>query len=420
MSDPLTHATQFAYNPAGDLTSITDALGNITRFSTDGAGRRTRTTDPLGFITGTQYNGIDRVTQVTDARDKSTQLAYDPAGRLAAVTNARGFAIESYGYDSGDRLTSRTDAKLKSTGYVYDSAGRLSTMTDRRGQVMSYAYDGEDRVITITRPEGVTRFTYDAAGRLTEITDPAGTITYSYDAVDRLIREVQLAGGVRSEITYAYDALDRRISRSVDGVANETTTYGYDRANRLTSITYRGQTTTFEYDAAGRLTRKVLPNGLVQALAYDDADRLLAIAYGRPDNTLIESISYGYDPNGRRVTEMKSTNPLSDTAFTASYDEADRMSQIMLTATGGVFLLAYDDNGNLAAKVEQANPSNQTFYTWDSRNRLASITAPGVAATFEYDALNRRTARTVNGVLSACPPSEFESRSPRFSPVCWL
>ena len=97
---------------------------------------------------------------------------------------------------------------------------------------------------------------------------------------------------------------------------------------------------------------------------------------------------------------MKSTNPLSDTAFTASYDEADRMSQITLTATGEVFLLAYDDNGNLSAKVEQANPSNQTFYAWDSRNRLASITAPGVAATFEYDALNRRTARTVNGLTT--------------------
>ena len=129
------------------------------------------------------------------------------------------------------------------------------------------------------------------------------------------------------------------------------------------------------------------------------------------------------------MTETKGVNPVLDTAFTATYDEADRMSQITLTATGQTFLLAYDDNGNLASKVESANPSNQTFYTWDSRNRLASITAPGSAATFDYDALNRRTARTVNGlttryvydgVLSACPPSAIESRSSRFSPICRL
>ena len=319
VTDALTHATQLAYNAAGDLTQLTDALGNVTRFGTDGAGRRTSTTEPLGFVTGTQYNGTDQVTLATDARNRSTQLGYDAAGRLQSVTNARNFAIESYGYDAGDRVTSRTDAKAKSTGYTYDSAGRLATMTDRRGQVSTYAYDEQDRVLSITRPEGATRLSYDAVGRLVEISDAASTLSYGYDAVDRLIREVQFAAGMRTEIAYAYDALDRRVSRTVNGVANETTGYGYDRANRLTSITYRGQTTTLEYDAVGRLTRKVLPNGIVQVLTYDDADRLLAIAYGKPDNTLIDSVSYGYDANGRRVSETKSANLVPDTAFTAQY-----------------------------------------------------------------------------------------------------
>ncbi|MEX0744027.1 MAG: RHS repeat-associated core domain-containing protein [Phycisphaeraceae bacterium] len=397
VSDALAHATQFAYNAAGDLTQITDALGNVTGFGSDGAGRRISSTDPLGFITGTRYNGIDRVTQVTDARGKSTLLDYDAAGRLASVTNARGFAIESYGYDAGDRLLSRTDAKLRASAYTYDAAGRLATLTDRRGQVSAFAYDAQDRVTTITRPEGVTRFTYDALGRLSEVADPAGSVSYGYDLVDRLVSEVQLAGGLRTEVTYAYDALDRRIRRTVNGVADESTTYGYDRANRLTSIGYRGQTTSFEYDAAGRLVRKVLPNGLIQALGYDAADRLLSIVYGKPDNTLIESIAYDYDANGRRVSETKSVNPALETAFSALYDEADRMTSITLSATGQTFLLAYDDDGNLAAKTEQGGAGALTTYTWDSRNRLTAIGAPGLEASFEYDALGRRTARTVNG-----------------------
>jgi YD repeat-containing protein len=57
----------------------------------------------------------------------------------------------------------------------------------------------------------------------------------------------------------------------------------------------------------------------------------------------------------------------------------------------------YDDNGNLAQKSESTNPSNVTSYTWDSRNRLTSITQPGLVATFDYDARHRRIARAVNG-----------------------
>ncbi|MFN0315767.1 MAG: hypothetical protein ACKVQA_12105, partial [Burkholderiales bacterium] len=196
VTNALSHTTQYGYNAAGDLTRITDALGNITRLGYDGAGRNTATTDPLGLVTGTQYNGADQVTTVTDARNKSTQMAFDAAARLSSVTNALGNVIESYGYDAGDRLTARTDAKLKATAYVYDTAGRLTSMTDRKGIITTYTYDELDRVLTMTRPEGLTRFTYDAVGRLSEITDPAGSISYRYDLVDRLVKEIQVAGGV--------------------------------------------------------------------------------------------------------------------------------------------------------------------------------------------------------------------------------
>ncbi len=112
---------------------------------------------------------------------------------------------------------------------------------------------------------------------------------------------------------------------------------------------------------------------------------------------MVEAIGYGYDANGRRVTETKSAASLADTAFTAQYDAADRMTGITLTASGQTFTLAYDDNGNLVSKTETTNPSNQTLYSWDRRNRLTGIQGPGVNAAFSYDALGRRVAKTVNG-----------------------
>jgi RHS repeat-associated protein len=324
-------------------------------------------------------------------------MGYDDAARLSGVTNARGYEIEAYGYDDGDRIVERTDAKSKSTTYSYDSAGRLLSMSDRRGATTTYTYDALDRVVTVTRPEGVTRFTYDAVGRLSEIADSVGSISYRYDAVDRLVKEIQVAGGLTTEVAYAYDALDRRISRVVNGSSTETTTYAYDLTNRLKSISYRGQVTSYEYDTAGRLAVKVLPNGIRQAWTLDEASRVTEIRYTHPDGSLIEAIGYGYDAAGRRVSQSRAVGPLPETPFTATYDEADRMTSITLTDTGKTYALTYGDNGNLVEKRNVADAGDLTLYSWDSRNRLTGITAPGVVATFEYDVLNRRVARTVNG-----------------------
>ena len=73
------------------------------------------------------------------------------------------------------------------------------------------------------------------------------------------------------------------------------------------------------------------------------------------------------------------------------------MTTLTLTGTGQIFDLTYDENGNLASKVDRNDPSNVTTYSWDSRNRLTNISAPGVQATFAYDALGRRVSKTVNG-----------------------
>jgi RHS repeat-associated protein len=270
-------------------------------------------------------------------------------------------------------------------------------VTDRRGIEMEYVYDAQDRVTSIVRPEGVTRFRYDTVGRLTEMSEPEGAMTYTYDAVDRLIREVQTTGGMQAEITYQYDALDRRISRTMTGVAGETTLYGYDPANRLRSIVYRGETTTFDYDPAGRLRRKTLPNGIRQELMYDDSDRLLAVVHKNPDESVMDSIVYRYDANGRRIARTSDRSQSPDTVFTAVYDDADRMTSITFTESGETFDLSYDENGNLTSKAERGVPGNATLYTWDSRNRLTGLMGPGVEATFDYDALDRRISRTVNG-----------------------
>ena len=184
----------------------------------------------------------------------------------------------------------------------------------------------------------------------------------------------------------------------------DLTTYAYDRANRLTAISFRGQVTGYAYDAAGRLTLKTLPNGISQTLTWDGANRLTALTYRKADGTLIESLSYGYDQNGNRIEKTTGIGSVPETAFSAPYDPANRMSEITLnpgTANAKTYALSYDLNGNLTGKAQVADPTDVTTYIWDSQNRLTGISAPGVNAAFEYDALGRRVARTVNGVSTA-------------------
>ena len=40
-------------------------------------------------------------------------------------------------------------------------------------------------------------------------------------------------------------------------------------------------------------------------------------------------------------------------------------------------------------------------YSWDARNRLTGISAPGLTASFSYDPLGRRSTKTLNGTATS-------------------
>jgi RHS repeat-associated protein len=270
----------------------------------------------------------------------------------------------------------------------------LIQSTDRKGQVTRYAYDPQSRLTRIDYPDTTQTRSYDVVGRLTEVRESGSIISYVYDNVDRLVSAITDTAGGRHVVGYEYDTLDRVTKRTLDGT--DPTLYTYDNAGRLTIISYRNQVTSYTWDAASRLTAKVLPNAMRQELVYDNADRLLGITYKAANATPIETVSYAYDAKGQRITKTSGTASLRETPFDATYDAANRLTQI--TVNGEAFVMTYDDNGNLAQK--QGAASGITTYTWDSRNRLAQISSPTTMATFEYDGLDRRVGKTVNGSTS--------------------
>jgi RHS repeat-associated protein len=410
IKDPLQHETTIEYDLHGNPSVITDPLGNSISLVTDAGGRVTQATDARGYSTQAAYNNLNRLTAITDANGGQTQFNFDNRNNLASVVNALNNTIESFSYDAIGRLATKTDALLKSEGYQYDGNGNLTQITDRRGQVRGIQYDARNRPVQITYADGLVQTrVYDAVGRLTEIREPDNAQLFSYDTLYRVIQYRTITSNGELSIAYEYDALDRRTKRTVSypGGVLETTSYSYDKASRLLSISQSGtngiQTTSYVWDGASRLTQKTLPNGIRQVLTYDDASRLTQIQYLRTDGGIIETVSYTYDANGQRTAKSQGLASVAETPISAAYDTANRMTSVTLfpnTPGAKTYNLSYDDHGNLVQKQNAADLAEITTYIWDARNRLSGVTmtqgGASSSASFKYDALGRRIERSVN------------------------
>ena len=137
--------------------------------------------------------------------------------------------------------------------------------------ITAYSYDGQDRLET-------------ALYRMTEerVTDPRGNraTTYTFDATgNRLSRTVSCDPACNGEITAG------------------TTTYSYDKNDRLLSEIGPDGTTSYTYDDNGNTLEKQGPDGIT-VYTYDANDRLIK-ATGALESTATET-RYVYDHSGVR------------------------------------------------------------------------------------------------------------------------
>lgn len=365
------------------LVRMTNPLGqSITRFL-DSAGRVLSISNALGHSVRYQWDALNRPLSATDALQGPTSFTYDANNNLLSVTDPRSKVI-SYTYDSQDRATARTDALGHADSYQYDVDGNLHQATDRKSQVTGYTYDSLNRPTLVTYADSSTiAYTYDAGNRVTQIVDSAaGTISYAYDNLNRLTSETTSKGTV----SYAYDNASRLTSLTVPG--QSAVSYTYDNANRLTQITQGSSTVSFAYDHAGRTTSQTLANGVVTEYSYDDASHLIATSYKKSGTTL-GNLIYAYDSAGRRIQIGGSyaRTGLPSALTTTSYNDGNRQTAF------GSQTLSYDLNGNLTS-------DGVNSYTWNARDQLASISGSGLSASFQYDAVGRRSSKTVNSATT--------------------
>jgi RHS repeat-associated protein len=133
----------------------------------------------------------------------------------------------------------------------------------------AYGLDNVGNVTSLDEGTDAWTYAYDRLYRVTGVTGPDGNRTYGYDRVGN--RTSKILGGTTS---YTYDRADRitaagTSSITVDAAGNTTArgsdTFAYDQANRLTLATVAGATETYSYDGDGvRFSRQVGAGPLIR------------------------------------------------------------------------------------------------------------------------------------------------------------
>ncbi|ATQ44036.1 hypothetical protein CSW64_17400 [Caulobacter mirabilis] len=163
---------------------------------------------------------------------------------------------------------------------------------------------------------------------------------------------------------------------------------GFDAVSRFV-----GGSGTWTYDSQSRPTHFARSNGTGTAHGYEPDSDLQQVTHtfaaGSP---LTAPLTYTRDKAGLILYRA---NPAAydwtpTLGYARTYGAANALNQVASEAGVG---LAFDGRGNMTSDGDWT-------FAYDMRNRLRGASKPGTTATYEYDGDDRRTKKTVNGVVT--------------------
>jgi RHS repeat-associated protein len=239
----------YAYDPNGNIASVTDSLGGSTTYAYDALNRPTSIQQA-----GTGVNG------------KRVDFSYDPAGLLERI---RRFA----------NVAGTTE--VASTAYEYECAGcadRLSAIRHRRVSDGATIND-----INLQRND---------SGDIRQILDADGSHLLGYDLARQLVSAQHTASGGSALETYVYDPVGNRLSGYLFA-------YGYSPVgNRLV----QDDSYFYRYDDEGNLVEQTSRATAATTLfTYDYFNRLIDVLQRDGAGAPTGHSSYVYDVRDRRI-----------------------------------------------------------------------------------------------------------------------
>jgi RHS repeat-associated protein len=399
-TDANEHVTAWGYDDANRLETVTapdpDAGGQleapITMYAYDAVGNLERRTVPNEYDAQTvyEYDDANRLRMTTNPLGDFWTYEHDPNGNLEVVVDAngnqspeQGDGQTTYGYDELNRLESieHSDSTTPDVTFEYDANDNRTLMADGQPTVETYDYDPLNRLRTIKRGSVTTiSYGYDLLNLTQRNYQLAPAITYGYDDDERL-QSVTVSGLTTS---YGYDAAANVTRTTLPSGNDYSERRSYDPAGRLTTISVqRGlpapgvlSSMTATLDAVGNPLEIVRSGSLVQTQTfdYDDMDRLTGVCFQAGDCPGANDpfIRWTYDGVGNRLSQQR---PTSSTNY--PHNAADALFLVDSSFYG------VDANGNQTILGEP-------FYTYDLANRVKTATVGGTTTTYTYDGDGKR------------------------------
>jgi len=327
---------------------------------------------------------------------------------VSAYANVPPFA---YGLRN-ECLVSHEDTKRTKAGLL---AGNLISRRDAEGTETGI-HAGVLNRETHERHEKGAGFTYDKAGNLLAATNADATVSFVCDNMNRITSVTSSVYSVYSVVQYSHDKNGNRTGLTLPG--NNTVTYTYDDANRLSTLNLSAfsiSAFSFSFDAAGNPTNITYPNGVTAAYTYDEGGRLTGLTYSKGGTAFINR-AYTYNAIGQ-ITKRSISAGLeavpSDTHQHLRHNAADqlthvsRMDNYEQPERWRDVGPDYDANGAVTnITVAYNGLTLENAFTWDYEGRLTAYSgehqtnlwfvAPPIPEwlSFKYDALGGRVSRT--------------------------
>jgi len=329
-----------------------------------------------------------------------TQYHFSTIGRLTSITDRNSNAL-SFSYNADGNLTTITDTVGRRITLRYDN-NRIVGLIDPKGQIVHYSYDAGGNLMSDRDPNGgVVGYRYDARHRVTRITDQRGNtlLVNQYDTTGRVVFQTNGRGFPTG---FLYDVPQRGDTSVTDPLGN-TTIHTYDNKRRLMQVTDAlGKSIVFTYDADNNRTTVTDQRGNITRFTYDDRGNVLSITDPLNNNiTLvynarndIESITNArhftttpdYDARGNLTALTDVLGPLM--SFT--YDSFGQI-ETRTDARDNVTVYQHDREGNLTTIIDPIIDGRHgvTRMHYDGLGRLKSVTDPNLnTASVTYDATN--------------------------------
>ncbi|WP_431824780.1 RHS repeat-associated core domain-containing protein [Burkholderia sp. F1] len=350
--------------------------------------------------------------QAVASPQKTVSFAYDGSDNLVSTTDPDGF-VTRHEYDKPGRMTKFYEPAFPSTPTVtnvYDTLDRVKTQTSAAGNLFNYYFAGfrSEEI----GPGGSTRTNYiDSEGNLIQVGDPMGRWTFKdYDGQNRLVRETRPEGN-RTE--YVYDdatcvpgsgyvhgcshnvASVSRYPRPGTGEPVLTERFTYEQLNGkvITAMDARGAITRYEYNGQGFLTKLTKPQ-------VDNVAPVKTFTYGLffiSGKTGVFQLTRVDEKIDATRTTATTTDYGADLLPVTITQDAD--GQKVKTVT------TYDNEGRLISSQRDGAP--KITYTYDKRDNVTSTNASllGADEIIGYDASNREVSRGVaipGGAMVTC------------------